>query len=168
MRFILAKEENLPGIMHVVGEAQTTMEEMGIDQWQNGYPSEEVFLKDIAEGNAYIVWGHEHVIAVVSVFFNNEPTYKNVHNGQWLTDGEYVTIHRLAVEKRYRRLGISRYIFKEVETMAVKMNIPSFRIDTDEGNLPMRQYLKKHKFKECGTIRLINGDERIAYEKIFK
>ena len=40
------------------------------------------------------------------------------------------------------------------------------RVDTHEGNIPMRKMLEKNGFEYCGTIHLLDGQPRVAYEKL--
>ena len=46
------------------------------------------------------------------------------------------------------------------------LGMDSVRIDTHEGNVVMRRMLEKNGFVHCGTIYLMNGDARVAYEKL--
>ena len=48
------KKKDLENIMTVIHDAQRTMGEAGLDQWQDGYPSEEVILGDIRKGESRI------------------------------------------------------------------------------------------------------------------
>ena len=40
------------------------------------------------------------------------------------------------------------------------------RCDTHEDNVPMRRALDSFGFRECGTITVANGTQRIAYDWI--
>ena len=44
----------------------------------------------------------------------------------------------------------------------------SVRIDTHEDNIPMQNMIEKNGFKKCGIIYLLDGNKRLAYEKIVK
>ena len=55
-------------------------------------------------------------------------------------------------------------IIKRVDELEKKYK--NLRIDTHEDNIPMRSFLLKHGFVECGIIYLENGEERIAYHKV--
>ena len=43
---------------------------------------------------------------------------------------------------------------------------PNLRADTHRDNRIMQHILQKHGFRYCGIIYLLNGDERLAYQKI--
>ena len=42
------------------------------------------------------------------------------------------------------------------------------RIDTHRENKTMRRIIERYGFKYCGIIYLLNGDERLAYQKTLK
>ena len=46
---------DLAAVMALFDEARGTIAALGIDQWQNGYPSEDVVREDIALARAYAV-----------------------------------------------------------------------------------------------------------------
>ena len=103
-----------------------------------------------------------------SFFFANapDPTYAVITEGQWLTDGPYGVIHRIAVSGDKLRSGVASGAMKFVEGMAKEMGRKSVRIDTHEGNIPMRAMLSRNGYVHCGSVYLENGEHRVAYEKL--
>ncbi len=167
MEFRKAVESDIEDIMNIINKAQCYLKELEIDQWQNNYPNYDVIKEDISNNNSYVLLKDNIIIGTVAVIFNGEKTYDTIYNGQWLSDGEYATIHRLAVDSNYRGLGISSIILENIEKMCIENNINSIKVDTHRGNLPMQKFLQKHGFIYCGIIYLEDGNERIAYEKIW-
>ena len=52
-------------------------------------------------------------------------------------------------------------------TYTLKCEEPDYlRCDTHEDNAPMRRALESFGFRECGTITVDNGTERVAYDWI--
>lgn len=47
MRFVAASSADLRPIGDIVRSAQRSLAELGIDQWQDGYPSEEIDRKSV-------------------------------------------------------------------------------------------------------------------------
>ena len=45
---------DIGGVMPIFEEARKTIAALGIDQWQNGYPSKEVIIADIELGQSYV------------------------------------------------------------------------------------------------------------------
>ncbi len=40
--------------MEIIGQAQTFMQSLGIDQWNNGYPNAAIFEQDIARESCHL------------------------------------------------------------------------------------------------------------------
>jgi GNAT superfamily N-acetyltransferase len=149
-------------------EARVTIAALGIDQWQNGYPSLSVIGEDIDLGRSYVVDMGGFVVGTFVLITDGEPTYDRIFDGAWLTGDtdRYLAIHRVAVSVARRGSGISTAILNYAAEVARQFGHTSLRIDTHRGNVVMRRMLEKHGFVHCGTIYLENGDERVAYEKI--
>lgn len=161
-------KEDIKEIMPIFEEARGTIAALGIDQWQNGYPSEDVILADIAKDQSYLCELDGKVCGTFAMLENGEPTYDKIYDGEWLTGdgGEYIAIHRVAISVSTRGSGLSGKIIGYATDFAVEKGRKSLRIDTHRGNVVMRRMLEKNGFLHCGTIYLESGDERVAYEKI--
>ena len=160
--------KDVPAIMEIVSDAQEYLAEQEIDQWQDGYPTEEQINLDIENNESYIVLSNSEEVIATTVFTTRlEPTY-NFIEGNWLTDSNtiYGVIHRLAVRKSARKLGVANFIVDECEAMLNKFEAPSLRIDTHRDNTGMQHLIKKLGYQYCGLIYLENGDERFAFEKL--
>ena len=164
------KTEDIPAIMNIIRDAQASMKLLGISQWQNGYPNENSFAKDIAEGISYVYEEEGEIVATAAIFTAPEPDYANIYEGEWKTGGNYGVVHRIAVKKEVKRGGYAAKMIGHAAELTRMAGYGSIRIDTHEGNIPMRTFLKKQGFEECGIIYLSNEgcveNKRIAYEKI--
>ena len=69
MEFRRAKKEDVKDIMIIVKMAQDYFKEQGIDQWQGGYPNEEVIEKDIDEGYSYVLTDEGKVVGTTFLSF---------------------------------------------------------------------------------------------------
>jgi ribosomal protein S18 acetylase RimI-like enzyme len=169
MRISLANTSHLPSMLQIVSDAQNYLASLGIDQWQNGYPNEEVLLNDITNNESYCVSDEKGRIMGITMFTHRpEPTYHSI-DGNWLTsdDAVYGVIHRLAVSNRFRSHGVAKFIFEQCETQLKANKVPSMRIDTHEENKGMQKLISQLGYEYCGVILLENGDKRLAYEKVF-
>lgn len=160
-------KSDIPRIMDIIKQAQAYFKEQNIDQWQNGYPNEEVINNDIEKEQSYIMIKDNEILATTVISFQKELSYKNIVNGKWLTNEDYGVIHRIAVDNNYKGLGISNKIIKCAEEICLEKGIHSIKVDTHEKNISMQNLLKKNGFKYCGIIYLADGAERIAFEKTF-
>lgn len=142
-------------------------------QWQEGtYPDAATVEGDIAQGIGYVLCDGGEVVGAVALTTQGEEGYRHIFDGAWLTplDGPYVTVHRIAVSGEHRGKGLSKRIMQEAEALAAQRGFPSVRVDTHEQNAVMRSLLSGLGYRQCGTIILLDGDEkgapRLCYEKL--
>ena len=158
---------DLDTLMTIFDEARGTMAALGIDQWQNGYPSRDVIAEDISLGRSYLVELDGKICGTFVLVDDGEITYDKIYDGHWLTGDDsqsYVAVHRVAISVKNRGSGISTAIINYAAEYAKSLGRASVRIDTHEGNVVMRRMLEKHAFTHCGTIYLQSDDSRVAYE----
>lgn len=168
LTFRKAVPADLPAMLALVKQAQAFMATLGIDQWQDGYPSEEILAEDIRLKRIY-VYDDDGAVASISMITDEpEPIYDALE-GEWLSDRPYLTIHRMALDDAHRHGGIAAKIIENAVSMAKEKNLASIRVDTHRGNKAMRRFLEKHGFVECGlvTYEVDAGDPiRVAYERL--
>ena len=166
MKFRQASQNDLARIMPIIKDGQDFLKEQGVNQWQDNYPNMDIIRNDINNGHGYIVENESQIIATLAISFDGEPTYHKIYEGQWLSNEDYSVVHRLAIKKNRRGSDLSSFIMDSIETLCKGKGIYSIKIDTHRGNIPMQQYLIKNGFKYCGIIYLLDGDERLAFEKL--
>lgn len=138
----------------------------GSEQWQDGYPNPETINYDIEKNYGYVLIENENIIAYAAVIFDGEPAYKNIE-GEWLTNGSYVVVHRVAVAKEAKGKGIATILMKEIETLALSQNIYSIKVDTNFDNIPMLKIMDKLGYTYCGEV-YFRGGARKAFEKVLQ
>lgn len=106
------------------------------------------------------------VKAYVAIITEGEPAYDAIE-GQWLKDGDYWTVHRLAVSEAAKGKRLGQWILKQIEGMAMAASITSIRVDTSFDNLAMLKILENLEYTYCGEVQY-NGSPRKAFEKILK
>lgn len=160
-----SSKSDVESIMKIIHQAQNYFKEHGIDQWQNNYLNEETILNDINNKYSYVLVKEDAVVGTAAISFDKENTYDVIYDGNWISNDEYAVIHRIAVDDKYKGLGLSSVILKNVEEMCANRKIKSIKIDTHEQNLSMQKFLKKSGFEYCGIIYLEDRSKRLAFEK---
>jgi len=156
-------------IMVIINDAKTYLASQNIDQWQNGYPNAEQVENDIEKGESFVVVNDDDTIMATSMFtLRKEPTYKQILEGNWLIseDEVYGVVHRMAIKKEYRKLGLATFLFDEFHQQLKNQNIKSLKIDTHENNTGMQSLIKKLGYKYCGIIYTSYNAKRLAFEKV--
>lgn len=166
MEFRKAVEEDINIIMNIIKQAQAYFREKEINQWQNNYPNEEIITNDIKNKNSYVLLENDNIIGTVAVTFDGEKNYECIYGGKWISNHEYAVIHRIAVDTKYKGLGLASIIIKNIEEICLNRGIHSIKVDTHQENVSMQKLLQKNKFQHCGIIYLEDKSKRIAFEKI--
>ena len=155
----LATFDDIPAIMTVIDAARELMHASGnMNQWINGYPSEDVIHADIDRDGGFVVTDDERIVAYFAFLPAPEPTYTKIYEGAWLNDEPYYVIHRLASWPNVHGIwdSVLAWAFERTTTL---------RVDTHRDNHIMQHNIIKHGFTYCGIIYLLSGDERLAYQK---
>lgn len=154
-----AKLEELDTIMNIFARARAFMAENGNpNQWGNNKPSRETIEEDIIHGCSYVCVENEEIAASFFYLEAEDPTYNVIENGQWLNDKKYGVVHRIASAGTVKGAGsfCLNWAFEQCGNL---------KIDTHRDNVVMQNTLKKLGFSYCGIIYLLDGDERLAYQK---
>lgn len=166
-KFRKATPDDLSKIWIILQQAIVRRKYDGSQQWQDGYPNENVVEQDIAKGIGYVLaLDNTKIIGYAAILYNDEPAYEQL-NGTWLTNGDFVVVHRVAISDDYLGKGIAQKIFLYTEEIATENNIFSIKVDTNFDNIPMLKILEKLGYIYCGEVSF-RGSVRKAFEKIVK
>ena len=156
----LATLQDVPAILEIFDIARGFMRQNGnFAQWMGAYPGEPDVLADIALGEEYVVEEDGEVCAAFTLMSRPEPTYAIIADGNWLQNGPYGTIHRVASN------GKCRGVVHQAVEFALQYH-KVLRCDTHGDNLPMQRALTNAGFVYCGTVFMADNTPRRAYEYI--
>jgi len=151
-------------IWEILQQAIEQRRQDGSEQWQNGYPNQQTVYDDITSGYGYVLTNDNLIIAYAAIIFGVEPAYNEIV-GQWLTNGDYVAVHRIATSNAVKGQGVATKLFKLLETLAIGHNVFSIKVDTNFDNIPMLKLLERLEYSYCGEI-FFGGAPRKAFEKV--
>ena len=128
-------------------------------QWPVWYPSREMTEEAAKAGKLYVVRSDDGIIhACFYMAKEEDPTYAVIENGQWRYNEEYAVLHRIAQD------GSLKGTLKMILDYAFSL-YSYVRIDTHEDNVIMRKLLSRYGFVASGTIFVLDGKPRIAFER---
>ena len=155
-----ATMDDLPTILSLRDQAREIMRSYGNTyQWPDGYPRDDMFRKDIELGGSYVMANETGaIVGTFALLPSPEVTYNVIYDGQWLDNEPYHVIHRIASTPDSHGVLDAVLDFSESQ-------VSNIRIDTHEANIIMRKGLEKHGYKYCGIIHLLDGNERLAFQK---
>lgn len=162
MIFERAKLEEMPRILEIYENARGFMRENGNpNQWKNTDPSKDELLEDIELERLFVAKENDVIEAVFMFSTKADPTYATIYGGNWLNNGSYGVLHRVASAGNVPR--ITDKIFNWASEF-----VTNLRIDTHKDNKVMQNAVTRNGFKYCGIIYLLNGEERLAYQKVIE
>ena len=168
MKIRLSTVADISNIMILIQDAKEYLAAQKIDQWQNGYPNTLQVEQDILKSESYVLINDENNIIATSMFtINPEPTYKII-DGNWIIDETeiYGVIHRMAIKKEFRKIGLASLLFEAFHQQLKMKKIQSLKIDTHEDNTGMQALIKKLGYTYCGIIYTSYNAKRLAFEKV--
>ena len=166
LQFRKAALQEIPQIWEILQKAIQRRKEDGSNQWQDGYPNPEVIKADIEKEAGFVLIEGENLVGYCAVLINDEPAYAGIE-GNWLTNEDFVVVHRIAIAQEYLGKGLAKEMMKFVEEFAIKNSIYSVKADTNFDNLAMMKSFEKAGYVYCGEVYL-RGSARRAYEKVLQ
>ncbi|WEV38710.1 GNAT family N-acetyltransferase [Lactobacillus sp. ESL0680] len=174
MKLQQAKQQDLDLVMDFLNDGKSQLAKLGVNQWQDNYPSAIDVTKDITTGSAFLIQSDTNQnVGVISIVSAPDHAYDSF-TGKWLQDTEqYVSIHRIAIHSDHSGKGYATKILEQVIGFLSNAHPPfeSIRADTNENNLPMQHVFEKLGFVKVGEMTSpheTNNDIYFVYEKSLK
>ncbi|MBQ8696913.1 MAG: GNAT family N-acetyltransferase [Clostridia bacterium] len=162
---------DLPAIRALYDEAREYFRQAGIDQWQSGYPEDNVIEDDIGAGFSYVGIDDGGIVMAFVATTEPDENYAEI-DGNWQSDEKYIAIHRVAVSNACKGKGYASRMIEYIENELLTDDVKYLRGDTHKDNKSMQRLLIKNGFKPAGGITLQSGSDkgakRIAFDKIVK
>ena len=156
----LATAADLPQILAIYAHARAFMAQHGNpNQWGASRPTEADITAHIAARELYVLREADAIHGVFAFILGEDPTYRVIEQGTWLSDAPYGTIHAVASDGQIHGLLSQIVAYCEQTTKHL-------RIDTHHDNAIMQRVILKNGFTRCGIIHIASGAERIAFEKV--
>ncbi|WJP97836.1 GNAT family N-acetyltransferase [Macrococcus bovicus] len=159
----LAEVKDLDEIMIIVHHTVNEMKDSYNPQWDEHYPLREDFLKDIRERTLYILEDREEIKGFIVL---NQETPEEYDELDW-HKGDYLVIHRLAVNPADRQGGYATQLIQFAEQSAVDQHITVIRSDTSSMNIGMNKIFQRLDYQLKGQINFHGKPFKFnCYEKL--
>lgn len=165
MRIRLATQDDLPALMALVRRVVPLMLAAGNRQWDEGYPNESVFVRDIALAQLWIAEAADGIAGVAALTMDQEPEYAQA---AWDMSAKALVVHRLAVDPAYRGAGVASALMQKAEEVAIEGRFAVVRVDTNSENEATQLLFPKLGYRLAGEIGLgmRPGLRFFCYEKV--
>jgi len=152
-----AKISEIPDIIAICNACAEHMISNGIYQWNEHYPSAEVFEKDIDRNELYVLVIDTKIIGAIVISTRVDAEYKPV---KWLTKNENnIYIHRLAVAPSEQGKGYAQQLMDFAEKHAKTNGFQSVRLDTFSQNKRNNRFYEQRGYTRLEDIFLPNQSE---------
>ncbi len=160
----LASADDLPQLMALLRTVVPLMRAAGNLQWDDAYPNEQVFLRDIELGQLWVAEIDGAVAGVAAITTDQEQEYAQVG---WDIGEPAIVVHRIAVDPAHRGAGIAGALMQQAETLARSRGILVLRVDTNTENAATQRLFPKLGYTLAGEIGLSfrPGLRFLCYEK---
>jgi len=144
------------------------MQQQGIEQWNEYYPSLAILTKDLMAGDAYVYIQDGRLVGTVMFSQDKDPLYNPI---QWSTpDAAAYYVHRLAVHPDYQGQGIAKALMDFVEGKIQQSGGSAVRLDTFSQNPRNNKFYKARGYTQLGDIYFANKSPYPfhCFEKVFR
>ncbi len=162
----LAKIHEIPEILSITKACAEEMIRQNIFQWNETYPSQSAFEKDIERNELYVLEKENTLVGCIVLTSYMDEEYKTV---AWLTPNQNnLYIHRLAVHPRFQHQGFAQQLMTFAENFALQNTYLSIRLDTFSRNKRNQHFYTLRGYSRLGEIYFPNQSDYpfYCYEKI--
>ena len=162
----LAEINDINDIMKMIHDCANDLIGKNIFQWNEKYPSRDIFLSDIEKKNLFILKKNSVIIGCIALSNEKDIEYTDV---KWLTkDDKNLYLHRLAVDPKFQKKGIGKLLMDFAEDYARNNKFISVRLDTFSKNERNNRFYKSRKYTKLDDVYFPNQSEFPfhCYEKI--
>lgn len=144
------KISEIPDILTITRACAKKMEENGIFQWNEHYPSKEAFIKDIEREELFVIEENSTVQGTIVISTLMDDEYKPI---TWLTqNGNSTYIHRLSVHPNVQGKGFAQQMMDFAEAYSRENGFVSVRLDTFSQNKRNQRFYEQRGYQKLGDI----------------
>lgn len=157
-----AMREDVPALEQLARQCIIAMRAVGIDQWDELYPSRSTFEHDVQADAAYVLRMDSEINAMYVLNDQQEPEYSEVP-WRYPTDRVCV-IHRLMVHPGHSGHGHARQLMYDAEDRARAAGAGAIRLDVFDRNPRACALYSGLGYRYAGNVQFRKGLFR-CYEK---
>jgi len=151
----LARIEEFDFVYSLVQEAIRHMDNQGIPQWDDIYPSKTILNADIEKQQMYLIEVEARVAGLIVINEDQSPEYAGV---SWKFSGRVLVVHRLTIHPDYQRRKLASYLMDFAEVLAATGNYDCIRLDAFTRNPAAFTLYENRGYRKAGIVRFRKGD----------
>lgn len=138
MEIRTANIDDISPLMEITRRCVINLDEHGIDQWDNTYPSIEAFIGDIQENSLYILESSGVIRGCICV---NELEYPGYENAEW-SGSEFHVVHKMIIDPAFESNGHGKFAMSFAEELSYKKSKDSIRLDCYKKNIRANNFYR--------------------------
>lgn len=151
---------DLERVIAIIRNAIQSMENKGIFQWNEKYPTKSVLQADIENEHMHVV---EDTGVVARFVVINQEEYPGYSDISWTYSGKILAVHRLTIDPEYQGKKLSSRLMDFVERKAVSKGYNAIRLDAFVHNPAAMALYEGRGYEKAGVMQFEKGDF-ICYE----
>jgi ribosomal protein S18 acetylase RimI-like enzyme len=153
--------EDLQPVCRIVKDATRSMDEQGIPQWDDIYPSEDILRDDIKMEQMRVIEIGGRTAGLIVINEEESPEYGDV---AWRYSGKVMVVHRLTIDPSCQRGGLATRLMDFAEGIAAAEGYGCIRLDAFIQNPAAMALYEKRGYRKAGSVRFRKG-QFFCYEK---
>ena len=158
-----ANIEDLDSLMEVAQRCIKNLDEQGIYQWDEIYPSKKDFHNDIIEQSLYVITSNSKA-DISGCICINELEYPGYESANW-SGAQFFVIHKIMIDPLYENRGFGKAAMYFAEELAHSKKKDSIRLDCFKINLRANRFYQDLGYIIRGETRFRKGMFNL-YEKM--
>lgn len=158
-----ANLNDIKQIMEIINKTVEEMKSYNNTQWDENYPQDKDFEKDIELGDLYVDKENNTITGFICVNYIEPVEYNDLN---WSKDEKCMIIHRMAVNPKCRNKGIGSKLMNFAEELAIKNGVNYLKTDTYSINTKMNSLFRKFNYELVGQMSFLGKEQPFyCYEK---
>ena len=153
--------DELDVLCDIVRDATRHMDEQGIRQWDEIYPSKAILEEDIEKQQMHVI---EVGGIVAGLMVNNEDQSPEYGDVAWRFSGRPLVVHRLTIHPSYQRRGLATCLMDFAEAVASSRSYDVIRLDAFTRNPGALALYENRGYRKAGMVRF-REREFFCFEK---
>lgn len=146
----LSETKDLQEIKSLTEACAVAMQEKGIFQWNEHYPSLEKLRADIEKRELFVLKDQDQILGIIVLTNFMDKEYVPIH---WLTkNNNNLYVHRLAVHPLVWGKGYGQKLMDFAEEYARLNDFVSVRLDTFSKNKRNQRFYESRGYQKLGDI----------------
>ena len=145
---------DLDAVMVIIHKATRHMDDQGILQWDNIYPSKSILQSDIERQHMHVIENERHIAGLITLNEDQSPEYSDV---SWSYPGKALVVHRLTIDPEHQSKKLATKLMDFAEKEAASKGYNTIRLDAFTQNHAAVTLYERRGYRNAGTVRFRKG-----------